>query len=157
MHRGLLDLINAKIPTEVILFEVAKEKDTRRVTERIAEIMYAVVLRELGYAEELGYCRSGNRTRSRGAAAGLHGTLSGPPQAGLDDRPGGCSAGRTRSAILHHLRPGDIPLGGLMGALPREPTITVSKVVERTFDLPADAAPARRWCSSSTRWVSRGP
>src|SRR5271157_4202813 len=29
---NLLDLINAKIPTEVILFEVAKEKDTRRVT-----------------------------------------------------------------------------------------------------------------------------
>src|SRR3954452_3865323 len=49
---NLLDLINAKIPTEVILFEVAKEKDTRRVTERIAELMYAVVLRELGYAEE---------------------------------------------------------------------------------------------------------
>ena len=49
---NLLDLINARIPTEVILFEVAKEKDTRRVTERIAELMYAVVLRELGYAEE---------------------------------------------------------------------------------------------------------
>ncbi|MGA2701483.1 MAG: hypothetical protein ABSH35_10335, partial [Isosphaeraceae bacterium] len=49
---NLLDLINAKIPTEVILFEVAKEKDTRRVTERIAELMYVVLLRELGYAEE---------------------------------------------------------------------------------------------------------
>src|SRR3954451_3589083 len=49
---NFLDLINAKIPTEVILFEVAKEKDTRRVTERIAELMYAVLLRELGYAEE---------------------------------------------------------------------------------------------------------
>src|SRR5438105_12906292 len=36
----LLDLINAKTPTGVILFEVAKERDTRKVTERIAELMY---------------------------------------------------------------------------------------------------------------------
>src|SRR4051812_2546528 len=49
---GLLDLINVKTPTEVILFEVAKERDTRKVTERIAELMYTVLLRELDYAED---------------------------------------------------------------------------------------------------------
>jgi len=32
---NLLDLINTKTPTEVILFDVAKERDTRKVTERI--------------------------------------------------------------------------------------------------------------------------
>src|SRR5271156_8074 len=48
----LLDLINAKTPTEVILFEVAKERDTRKVTERIAELMYTVLLRELDYSED---------------------------------------------------------------------------------------------------------
>ena len=49
---GLLDLINAKTPTEVILFEVAKEADTRKVTQRIAELIYTVLLRELGYSED---------------------------------------------------------------------------------------------------------
>ncbi len=49
---NLLDLINAKTPTEVILFEVAKEADTRKVTQRIAELMYTVLLRELGYSED---------------------------------------------------------------------------------------------------------
>ena len=49
---NLLDLINAEFPTEVILFEIAKERDTRRVTERIAELMYTVLLRELDYAED---------------------------------------------------------------------------------------------------------
>src|SRR5262245_10029439 len=34
----LLDSINTRIPTDVILFEVAKERDTRKVTERIAEL-----------------------------------------------------------------------------------------------------------------------
>src|SRR5437867_1698676 len=41
----LLDLINAKTPTGVILFEVAKEADTRKVTQRIAELIYTVLLR----------------------------------------------------------------------------------------------------------------
>src|SRR5207244_6114148 len=49
---NLLDSINTKTPTEVILFEVAKERDTRKVTERIAELMYTVLLRELDYAED---------------------------------------------------------------------------------------------------------
>ena len=44
--------INTRIPTEVILFEVAKERDTRKVTERIAELIYTVLLRELDYAED---------------------------------------------------------------------------------------------------------
>src|SRR6202045_4695321 len=48
----LLDLINATTPTQVILFEVAKEADTRKVTQRIAELMYTVLLRELGYSED---------------------------------------------------------------------------------------------------------
>src|SRR5207244_9773495 len=48
----LLDSINARFPTEVILFEVAKERDTRKVTERIAELMYTFLLRELDYAED---------------------------------------------------------------------------------------------------------
>src|SRR5207244_12510642 len=48
---NLLDSINTRMPMEVILFEVAKERDTRKVTERIAELMYTVLLRELDYAE----------------------------------------------------------------------------------------------------------
>jgi hypothetical protein len=48
----LLDSITTRFPTKVILFEVAKERDTRKVTERIAELMYTVLLRELDYAED---------------------------------------------------------------------------------------------------------
>src|ERR1700719_342291 len=47
-----LDLINARTPTEVILFEVGKEADARKVTQRITELMYTVLLRELGYSED---------------------------------------------------------------------------------------------------------
>jgi hypothetical protein len=54
----LIDLINASTPTEVILFEVAKEADTRKVTQRIAELMYTVLLRELGYSEDFDISQS---------------------------------------------------------------------------------------------------
>ena len=43
----LLDFINAKTPTQVILFEVAKEADTRKVTQRIA-FLADVVRKKLG-------------------------------------------------------------------------------------------------------------
>src|SRR5262249_516714 len=49
---NLLDNINARIPPGVILFEVGKERDSRKVMERIAELMYTVLLRELDYAED---------------------------------------------------------------------------------------------------------
>ncbi|RLC07219.1 MAG: BREX system P-loop protein BrxC, partial [Deltaproteobacteria bacterium] len=47
---NLIDLINTRHPTEVILFDIAKELDTRRVTQRIAEFIYTALLRELDYA-----------------------------------------------------------------------------------------------------------
>src|SRR5690349_5791657 len=48
----LLDLINAKTPTEVILFEVAKEADIQKSNAKIIESMYRQLLNYLGYAED---------------------------------------------------------------------------------------------------------
>ncbi|MBW4511574.1 MAG: DUF1788 domain-containing protein [Scytonematopsis contorta HA4267-MV1] len=47
-----LDLINARIPTEVIMFDVSVDRAVKKGTERIAEVMYTVLLRELDYAED---------------------------------------------------------------------------------------------------------
>ncbi len=156
---NLLDLINAKIPTEVILFEVAKEKDTRRVTERIAELMYAVVLRELGYAEELDIAELEIELEAEGQLTEFIGTLPDSPQAGLDDRPGGRSAGLPCQRHPAPPRPGDVPFGGFVVALP-EPGAHHHGQQGRRTDLRtlADAAArARPWSSSSTRWASTSP
>src|SRR2546421_1171823 len=48
----LVDFINVSIPTEVIMFDVSVDRAVRRANERIAEIMYTVLLRELDYAED---------------------------------------------------------------------------------------------------------
>lgn len=48
----VLDLINARFPTEVIMFDVSVDRAVKRANERIAEVMYTVLLRELDYAED---------------------------------------------------------------------------------------------------------
>src|SRR6516162_6982003 len=47
-----IDLINVKMPTEVIMFDVSVDRATKKNTERMGELMYTVLLRELDYAED---------------------------------------------------------------------------------------------------------
>lgn len=47
-----LDFIGTKIPTKSIIFDVSMDRGVRSGGDRITEIMYKVLLRELGYAED---------------------------------------------------------------------------------------------------------
>ena len=47
-----LDLINVKIPTEVVMFDVSKGSEVRRAEEKIAEIVYRALLSQLDYATD---------------------------------------------------------------------------------------------------------
>ena len=47
-----LDFINASIPMEVVMFDVSVDRSTLNQSERLAEVMYRVLLRELDYAED---------------------------------------------------------------------------------------------------------
>lgn len=48
-----VDSITARIPTKVIMFDISKERAVRVGGEKITEVLYRVLLRELGYADEL--------------------------------------------------------------------------------------------------------
>jgi len=45
----LIDNINARIPTRAVIFDVSMDRGVRTANERITEIMYKALLRELGY------------------------------------------------------------------------------------------------------------
>ena len=47
-----LDLINVKIPTEVVMFDVSKGSEVRRAEEKIAAIVYRALLSHLDYATD---------------------------------------------------------------------------------------------------------
>ena len=48
----LLDSINTRIPFEAVIFDVSMDRGVRFADERLTEIMYKALLRELGYAED---------------------------------------------------------------------------------------------------------
>jgi hypothetical protein len=133
----LLDSINARIPTGVILFEVAKERDTRKVTERIAELMYTVLLRELDYSEDFDIAEleielevEGRLDEFVARCKKLH------KQDWRIVRKGAQRLSRA-SAVLHALDPKTYPSADSWAHAQRtrDSAITVSKVVERTFEL----------------------
>lgn len=133
----LLDLITAKTPTGVILFEIAKMLDTRQKTQRIAELMYTALLRELDYAEDFDIAELEIELEAEGrleqfvaACKTLHG------QDWRKVRKGAQKLSRA-SAVLHQLDTKTYPSADSWAhsQRDRDASITVSRVVERTFEL----------------------
>jgi hypothetical protein len=134
---NLLDSITTRIPTEAILFEVAKERDTRKVTERIAELMYTVLLRELDYAEDFDIAELEIELEAEGKLDAFIETCHTlHKQQWRIVRKGAQKLSRA-SAILHALDPVTYPSADSWSHSQRnrDAAVSVSKVVERTFEL----------------------
>ena len=134
---NLLDLINAKTPTEVILFEVAKEADTRKVTQRIAELMYTVLLRELGYSEDFDIAELEIELEAEGKLPEFIATCKTLLNRDWETVRAGAQKLSRASAILHKLDPKVHSSADSWAHAQRnrDASISVSKVVERTFEL----------------------
>lgn len=142
---ALLESINARIPTEVVMFDVSKDRAVRRSTERIAEIMYTVLLRELDYAEdydvaelEIELEKEGRLDEFTQRCHELH---------GLEwrmVRKGAQKISRA-SAVLHALDPAtySTPESWALSLRDKSADITVSRFVERTFELCARRRPGK--------------
>ena len=133
----LLDLINAKTPTEVILFEVAKEADTRKVTQRIAELMYTVLLRELGYSEDFDIAELEIELEAEGKLPEFIATCKTLLNKDWETVRAGAQKLSRASAILNHLDPKLYPSADSWAHSQRnrDASISVAKVVRRTFEL----------------------
>ena len=133
----LLDFINTKTPTGVILFEVAKEADTRKVTQRIAELMYTVLLRELGYSEDFDIAELEIELETEGKLADFIATCKTLLKKDWETVRAGAQKLSRASAILHQLDPKLYPSADSWSHSQRnrDASISVSKVVKRTFDL----------------------
>jgi hypothetical protein len=133
----LVDLINASTPTEVILFEVAKERDTRKVTERIAELMYTVLLRELDYAEDFDIAELEIELEERGKLTSFIKKCDELyPEGWRKVRKSATKLSRA-SRVLQLIEPETFETADSWAHTQkgRDTAITVSRVVERTFEL----------------------
>jgi hypothetical protein len=133
---NLLDLINTKTPTDVILLEVAKERDTRKVTERIAELMYTVLLRELDYSEDFDIAELEIELEAEGKLSQFVQTCNELYGNWAMVRKGAQKLSRA-SAVLNKLDNNTYPSADSWAHSQRnrDAAITVSKVVERAFEL----------------------
>jgi hypothetical protein len=142
---NLIDSITARIPTEVILFEVAKERDTRKVTERIAELIYTVLLRELGYAEDFDIAELEIELEQEGKLDAFVAKCDELYAEGWKKVRKGAQKVSRASRVLHEIDPGtyQTPDSWAHTQKTRENAITVKTVVERTFELVSRRRPGK--------------
>jgi hypothetical protein len=140
-----LDLVNLKIPTEVVMFDVSKGSEVRRSEEKIAEIVYRALLMHLDYSTDFD-------------VAELEIELEGDDELeqfiSLCEEVNGQPWSKARkgarklnfaSAILHRMKRDVFPAADswAKGLGKQVTTITVETVVERTFDLTARRRPGK--------------
>ncbi len=139
----LVTSINARFPTDVIMFDVRVEHSVRRGSERLAEIMYASLLRHLDYAEDFDIAELEIELEAEGRLDAFlvccEETLN---RNWRMVRKGAQKIARA-STVLHYLDPVTYPTAeswshSLQGD---HRDITVGTFVERTFDLWARRRP----------------
>ncbi|MDX2242101.1 MAG: hypothetical protein NW224_15555, partial [Leptolyngbyaceae cyanobacterium bins.302] len=142
---NLLDLINQRIPTEVIMFDVSVDRAVKRTNERIAEVMYTVLLRELGYAEDYDIAELEIELEREGQLDAFVAQCR-----ELYDREWqivrkGAQKISRASAILHRLDPATYPTPDSWSQSLRDKSadITVGRFVERAFDLYSRRRPGK--------------
>jgi hypothetical protein len=132
-----LDLINVKVPTEVIMFDIQKGSEIRRGDEKMAEVIYRALLSHLGYASD--YDIAELEIELEGEEGELEKFIELCPQVndGLQwekARKGAKKINRA-SAILHRMDRSVFPHADSWAKSLRakHSTITVETVVERAF------------------------
>jgi len=126
-----------RVPTGVILFEIAKETDTRKVTQRTAELMYTALLRELDYAEDFDIAELEITLEGEGKLEEFERICY--EYLGKDwkiSRSGSHKISYA-STILHRMEPNAYPTPEFWGHNLRhqDTALTVRKIVERCFEL----------------------
>lgn len=163
--KELIEFINARIPSHVLMFDVQLDRDIRSATEPIAEIMYTVLLRELDYAtdydvadleielegedrlkEFVKKCAELYRddVKSPAAPESVPSTLEGisPEDYAIWRlvRKGAQKVQRA-STVLHHLDPKTYPDENAWAQSLRSSEVTIRALVDRTFELAARRMP----------------
>jgi soluble cytochrome b562 len=140
----LIDLINTKIPTEVVMFDVSVDRAVRRATERMTEVMYTVLLRELDYAEDYDVAELEMELEKEGKLDAFVKRCEKDYGDWRTVRKGAQKISRA-SAILHSLDTKTYPTSDAWSQSLRGKSadVTVAQLVQRTFDLTALRRPGK--------------
>jgi hypothetical protein len=135
--RELVDAVNTRIPTDVVMFDVSVERAVRKATERIGEIMYTVLLRQLGYAEDFDLADLEIELEAEGRLAEFESRCRDRYSEGWERIRKGAQKIARASALLHELDPKTYPSedSWARSIAGKAADITVGKFVDRAFEL----------------------
>lgn len=147
-----LAFINASIPIEVVMFDVSVDRSTLNQSERLAEVMYRVLLRELDYAEDWTIANLEMSLEADGRLEEFVQRFERKYKAQLGERAGSWGYRRklsTRhseaSAILHEMDASTYPRPDSWAESPaaQAADISVRRLVEDTFELMSRRRPGK--------------
>lgn len=140
-----VEFINARIPTEVVMFDVSVDRAVKKATERIAEIMYTVLLRELGYAQDYDIAELEIELEAEGKLERFVELCREMRYGAWTTVRKGAQKISRASAILHALDPVTYatPDSWSHSLRDKSADITVGRFVERTFELTARRRPSK--------------
>ena len=164
----LVNFINVRIPSHVIMFDVRVDQSARRGTESITEILYSVLLRELDYAQDFDLANLEIELEAEGKLVSFVRLCAGlyrdqiPERAAPEEVPaslaglspedyciwrivrkGGQKIQRA-SATLNKLDPATYPTQDSWAqSLKTQSDINIRTLVERTFELSASRRPGK--------------
>ena len=137
--KDLIDSINARIPTESIQFDVQKERSLVTGNESIALILYSVLLRHLGYAEDIDIAELEIELEGKGELARFEELCQEIHRQSWQRQRRAAQKLNYASAVLHQMEPTTYPEAdtwarSLAGHRLAE-NLTVKGVVSRAFEL----------------------
>jgi hypothetical protein len=147
----LIDLLNATLPTEVVMFDVQKDRSQAgHGGLSISPFVYRVLLRELGYAEDVDLAELEIDLEGQGKLDEFIRRFNAryaTNEAGVWERRGrkGAEVWNRVGAILHEMDPATYPTPESFARHLAESRVDVTPrlLVERTFDLMARRRPGK--------------
>lgn len=141
----LVNYINTRIPSNVVMFDVSVDRSIRKTKQTIAEIIYSVLLNELGYSNEYEIAELEIELEANGKLEEFIQRCEQKNKQPWDKVRKGASKFNHASAILHDMNPELYPVADswLKGITGKNTEITVNKVVERIFELTSRRHPGK--------------
>jgi len=140
-----IDLINASLPFDALMFDVSVERRVIRGSESMAEIMYKVMLGHLGYAEDFEIAELEIELEGERSLPAFEARCMDMFNLEWNSVRRGAQRRSRASAVLYSLKPDTYPQADSWANSQRNQTsdITVGKFVERTYELSSRRRPGR--------------
>ncbi len=140
---ALLEHLNRSVPTEAVVFDVSMDRGVRTANERMTEILYKALLRDLDYSEDFDLAELEMTLERDGRLEAFVKKFEEVFKKPWRDRRKLGAGISEASRILHELDPKTYPSADSWAHTPKRADVTPNTLAERAFDLMARRRPGK--------------